>query len=92
MYGLHSTAVKVMYKFMASMPYSTSSADFQVGTMPSEQMGINVSVGYRCYGHDSQFQIYKNIVSPELPPLSVRDKLQIQLSEELALQYQKCNS
>lgn len=75
MYGLHSTAVKIAYKFLASMPQSTGSADFQVGTMPSEQMGINVSVGYRHYGHDSQFQIYKNIVSPELPPRGVRDML-----------------
>lgn len=75
MYGLHSTAVKTVYKFLLSMPQSTSSADFQVGIMLSEHLGINVSVGYRCYGRDSQFQIYENIVSPEPPPLGVRDKL-----------------
>lgn len=79
--------MKIMYHFLVSLPLRPGSADSKVGTMPSEQMGINVSIGYRCYGHDSQFQMLQNVVCPELLPLGVKDLLKIQLSEELALQY-----
>lgn len=61
-YGLHSVAMKIMCNFLASVSWRPGSADFRVGTMPSEQMGINVSIGYRCYRHDSQFQMLQNVV------------------------------
>lgn len=60
-YG-HSVAMKIMYSFLASVSWRPGSADFKVGTMPSEQMGINVSIGYKCYRHDFQFQMLQNVV------------------------------
>jgi len=75
MYGLHSVAVKIMCNFLASVPWTPGSAGFKVGTMPSEQMDINVSIGYRCYEHDSKFQMLQNVVCPELLPLGVKDLL-----------------
>ena len=75
MYGLRSIAMKIMYNFLASVPWRPGSADFKVGTMPSEQKGINVSIGYSCYGHDSQFQMLQNVVCPELLPLAIKDLL-----------------
>lgn len=61
-YGLNSLAMKIMYSFLASVSWRPGSADFKVGTRPSEQMGINVSIGYKCYRHDSQFQMLQNVV------------------------------
>lgn len=58
----HSVAMKIMYSFLASVSWRPGSADFKVGTMPSEQMGINVSIGYKCYRHDFQFQMLQNVV------------------------------
>lgn len=75
MYGLLSIALKIMCNFLASVPWRPGSAAFKVGTMPSEQMGINVSIGYRCNGHDSQFQMLQNVVCPALLPLDVKDLL-----------------
>lgn len=60
--GLHSVAMKIMYNFLASVSWRPGSADLEVGTMPSGQMGINVSIGYKCYRHDSQFQMLQNVV------------------------------
>lgn len=31
--------------------------------MPFEQMGINVSINYRCYGHESQLKNYMKMLS-----------------------------
>lgn len=75
MYGLHSITMKIMYNFLASVSWRPDSADFKVGTTPSEQMGVNISIGYRCYGHDSQFQMLQNVVCPELLPLGAKDLL-----------------
>lgn len=79
--------MKIMYHFLASLSLRPGSADSEVGIVPSEQMGINVSIGYRCSGHDSQFRMLQNVVCPELLPLGVKDLLKIRLSEESALQY-----
>lgn len=61
-YCLHSVAMKIIYNFLASVSWRPGSADFEVGTMPSGQMGINVSIGYKCYRHDSRFQMLQNVV------------------------------